>query len=200
MPHSFQPALFKVGIFAVIGRLNYQNEVEILVNVRTDQEKQRKLADLADDWLGMVVDLPGGTLQIGDLSFEQCLEREIAEKTAGCDSKLLSNIFGPFPLIKAETGTAEKPHDLAFVAAVELFGEPRPNREASEHRWVTWKQLEAEQEVWLPGKLGKTGRMAKMISACLVQAQINWPRSTLESPEDREDRENSEIANNKWRR
>lgn len=167
MPQPFQPALCKVGIFAVIGRLNDQNEVEILVNVRTDQEKQRQLTDLPENWAGKVVDLPGGTLQIGDLSFEQCLEREIAEETAGCDSKPLGNILGPFTLIKAETGTAEKPHDLAFVAPVELFGEPRPNPEASEHRWVTWQQLEAEQEVRLPGKLGKTGRMAKMISAAI---------------------------------
>lgn len=169
MTPEFKPALCKVGIFAVIARQGTQGDVEVLINVRTDQERQRQAAGLPDDWSGKIVDLPGGTLQIGDSSFEQCLEREITEETGGCDSKMIGDGFiGPFPLIKPETGSADKPHDLAFVAACELFGEPRPTAEASEHRWVTWQQLEAEQEVRLPGKLGKTGRMAKMIHAAVT--------------------------------
>lgn len=169
MTQQFQPALCKIGIFAVIARQNSQSEVQVLVNVRTDQERQQRAAGLPDDWSGKIVDLPGGTLQIGDSGFEQCLEREIAEETGGCDSKMIGgNFIGPFPLIKNDTGSAEKPHDLAFVAACELFGEPQPTAEASEHRWVTWRQLETEQEVRLPGKLGKTGRMAKMIHAALT--------------------------------
>lgn len=163
MSTPFQPALCTVGIFAVIGRYNRYRDVEILVNVRTDQERQRQLAGLPDDWPGKIVDLPGGTLQIGDLSFEQCLEREVAEETGGCKSKQFGGFFGPFPLIKEETGTAEKPHDLAFAAAVTLLGEPHPTPEASEHQWVTWRQLQFEEGVRLPGKLSSAGRMGKMI-------------------------------------
>ncbi|OGY31204.1 MAG: hypothetical protein A3C02_04785 [Candidatus Andersenbacteria bacterium RIFCSPHIGHO2_02_FULL_45_11] len=164
---EFRPALFKVGLFAVIGRIINQNSVGILVNVRTDQEKQRKLAELPDDWEGVIVDLPGGTFQMGDDTFQTCLAREIREETGGCEPGFFASILGPFPMIKADTGTADKPHDLAFVAACEITGEPIPTPEASEHRWVTWKQLQEETEFRLPGKLGKNGRMAKMIEAAM---------------------------------
>lgn len=179
VPQLFVPALCKVGVFAVIGRLGSQNDIEILVNVRTDQDNQRQVGDLPDTWAGVIVDLVGGTLQIGDTSLEECLKRETTEETGGCDCKLIGTIIGPFPLIKTDTGTAEKPHDLAFVCAVELSGDPQPTPEASEHRWVTWQQLEAEQEVRLPGKLGNKGRMAKMISACLRKNEIYWKSAPI---------------------
>jgi len=164
---AFQPALCKVGIFAVIARQNGGN-VEILINVRTDQEKQQQAAGLPSDWSGKIVDLPGGTLQVGEADFAQCLKREVGEETGGCDAEIIGDFLGPYPLIKPDTGTAEKPHDLAFAALCKLFGEPRPTSEASEHRWVTWQQLEEEQEVRFPGRLGKNGRMAKMVSAALT--------------------------------
>lgn len=177
-PKEFRPALCKVGIFAVIGRWGAGVEIEFLVNVRTDQERQRQLAGLPADWSGVIVDLPGGTLQIGDASLEECLKREIAEETGGCGSKQRDVLLGPFELIKAETGTAEKPHDLAFVKLVDIEGTPQPTQEATAHSWVTWTQLEAEQEFRLPGK-GKTGRMAKMIQKALEVGTWphNFPRS-----------------------
>lgn len=164
-----QPALWKLGIFAVFARRT-QGDWKILVNVRTDQEEQRKLAGLPDDWAGVIVDIPGGTFQQEDESLEACLEREVSEKTGGCEAKMIhENFLGPFPLINPTTGSAKDPHDLALAAACELIGEPRPTPEAREHRWVTWKQLEAEEVVRLPGKLGKNGRMAKMITTAIIK-------------------------------
>ncbi|MBI3256026.1 MAG: NUDIX domain-containing protein [Candidatus Andersenbacteria bacterium] len=178
-----KPALFKVGLFAFIARITGSLDVEFLVNVRTDQERQRKNAKLPDDWPGKIVDLPGGTFQVrekvqtddgeeelpGDPDFESCLTREVGEETAGCEIKPVTDNFSPaFPLIKAETGTSEAPHDLAFIRVMNIIGQPRPNAEASEHRWVTLDQLKAETEVRFPG-LGKNGRMARMATWALQE-------------------------------
>lgn len=194
---EFKPSLFRVGVFGLSGRRNDKNEIEFPMNVRTDQERQRKAAGLPDDWKGVIVDLPGGTFQAGDMDFASCLKREVFEETGGCNCEVLGgeSFLGPFMLIKPDTGTAEKPHDFAFIAPCQITGEMHPTSEASEHRWVTWRQLLDEEEIRLPAK-GKEGRMAKMILACLDGFCWIFPRNeTYENSEEAQQERRRELMN-----
>lgn len=160
-------AKFTVGVFAFIfhdGDYDVRDSwnMRVLVNVRTDQERQREVAGLPAHWPGVIVDLPGGAVSESDKTLEGALLREIAEETK-CHAEIVEPLYGPFEFIDTTNGV----RDLAFVAEAAIKSDPVASDEASEHRWVTWSELEAETHIRLPGKKGKEGRMAQMIKHCL---------------------------------
>lgn len=161
MPKS-EKALFTIGVFGVADKV-VNNEIVILVNTRTDQEKQKQLAGLASDWPGKIVDLPGGTCSLEDYSLEETFLREVYEEI-GCFAEMLTPFFGPFAQIDKE----KQKRNLAFVCRMRIAEEPKPSEENSSNHWLTWHQLMDQKQFRLPGA-GKDGRMAKMIETVLLK-------------------------------
>lgn len=157
-----EKATFSVGVFGIPAKV-IDGIIKIKVNVRTDQANQRKLANLPEDSTILLVDCPGGAVKPGDTSLEQALAREIAEETGGCTMESLGDFREPLQLMKDPS----KPYDLAFWKPVRLIGEPQPSNEASDHPWVSMKELETADKYRAVSGLGLSGRTGRMMVAAL---------------------------------
>lgn len=161
-------AKFTLGIFGVVGSVNSRGEICILVNVRTDQEKQLKAAGLPIDSAVKIIDLPGGGVELEDFPVPaeadllDALRREVVEET-GCSIKDIGNLSSPFVFVTNNQNETEPAGDLAFWAPIKIVDELQLSDEASEHPWITLRQLVNENRYRCPGRLGIDGRMGRMI-------------------------------------
>ena len=159
---------FSMGVFGLAARLRKVGEVflvEIHVNERTDQEKQKKIAGIDPSSPVRIIDCPGGGVQEGETPME-ALVREIREETCGCTIESLGNFSEPLFFLNKDPS---KPSDAAMWMPIKLFGEPQPSNEALSHPWITLEEFEAEfpyRPVSGKGKLGRTGQM--------MHTGINW--------------------------
>ncbi len=170
-----------MGVFG-LACWNDKGILRIKVNVRTDQEGQRNKIGATDSNIQMI-DLPGGGVEIEDLSNLQCsllhvLQREIAEETGGCSIDPVGDFSAPYMIVLNREGSGHVEGDLAFWIPVILKGRPRPSVEALDHPWISLQQLEAETEYRVVGGLGKAGRSGKMLRAgfSFFQAHIGNTR------------------------
>lgn len=162
-------ATFTVGVFGLACLKDDDGTLRIKVNVRTDQEKQRKLAGLSEDSKVLIVDMPGGGVELADfpepkdaLLFD-VLAREIKEETGGCTIRALGHFSGPFMVVTNNQDETKPTGDLAFWVPVLLCGTPQPTAEALDHPWITFQQFETETEYRAVGGLGKAGRTGRML-------------------------------------
>lgn len=169
-------ALFKVGVFG-LACWNDNGVLRIKVNVRTDQETQRKKIGLTDPNI-KIIDMPGGGVEIEDFSGQQVslfevLQREIAEETGGCSIKSVGDFSAPYMVALNTQPPDGVVGDLAFWMPVILKGRPKPSAEALDHPWINLEQLEAETEYRVVAGLGKAGRSGQMLRAAFAfyQAQ-----------------------------
>lgn len=163
-------ATFTLGVFGVACR-NDKDILRIKVNVRTDQEAQRKAAGLPEDSKVLIFDLPGGSVEREDFpdvtmaSLFRVLCREVAEETGGCAVDCAGDFSAPFLVVTNNQDDAKPVGDIALWMPIILRGIPIPSSEALAHPWITLDQLEAETEYRAVGKLGRVGRTARMIRA-----------------------------------
>jgi hypothetical protein len=168
---SMTKATFTVGVFGLPCRKNKNNQLCIMVNVRTDQEKQRALAGLPVDSLVKIIDALGGGVEledfpdIKDASFFKVLEREIAEETGGCTIKSFADFSGPFMIVTNNQDEGKPTGDIAFWMPIILTGNPQQSDEAAEHVWITREEFESQSKYRCVGKLGNLGRTGRMIRA-----------------------------------
>ena len=168
-------ALFTVGVFGLACKKDENGTLRIKLNVRTDQMRQRKLANLPEDSTILIVDCPGGGAQFEDFpeknkNLLSVLYREISEETGGCCQMIpIGTLSEPFLAI-TNTDNPEKPSgDIAFWMPIKLIGDPMPSNEAMDHPWISLQELE-DGRVYRPvsglGMAGRTGRM--------IRAAFEW--------------------------
>lgn len=165
------PRTGTTGVFGVCVRRGEDGKNRVLLNVRTDQGKQRANAMLPADSTVEIVDLPGGTWRARDESIQETLYREVIEET-GCEVRILSEMQGPFT--KAALNSAIC--DYAWVCEIEVKGDPKRSSEASRHVWLTWDELTEQTRYRLPSTLGYKGRMGQMIDRILHGAIQDFER------------------------
>ena len=160
-------ARFSAGVFMVACKKK-DKTLFIKVNVRTDQERQKLLAGIEDSSV-QIIDLPGGGVEVSDFSkvgnynFSSTLKREAMEEM-GCEIEILAeNPVGLFLNISNLDENEKNNGDIAFLFPVRLFGEPEVSEESSEIVWISLKEFLSEEKYRCPGRLGKEGRMGKMI-------------------------------------
>ena len=167
---------FMVGVFGVPAKIDQDGNVRIMVNVRTDQERQRELAKLDPQATVLLVDCPGGAVGYEDKCIDDAaLRREIAEETGGCTITPMGEFRPPFALISKD----DNPGDLAFWKPVVLHGQPKPSNEASDHPWLTRAELEAATTYRAISGLGLLGRTGRMMTAALDFYESNKDRPEL---------------------
>jgi 8-oxo-dGTP pyrophosphatase MutT (NUDIX family) len=164
-------ATFAVGVFG-LACWNDSGTLRIKVNVRTDQEAQRKKASAADPNIKFV-DLPGGGVELKDLSSRQsplldALRREIAEETGGCSIEPVGDFSAPYLVVSNAEAHDRPAGDLAFWMPVVLKGRPRPSAEALDHPWLSLQQVEAETEYRVVAGLNNAGRSGRMLRAAFA--------------------------------
>jgi hypothetical protein len=164
-------ATFTVGVFG-LACWNVGGTLLIKVNVRTDQEAQRKKIGLADPSV-RIVDLPGGGVEIEDLAGQEnsllgALRREINEETGGCSIEPVGKLSVPYLAVSDKKGPDGQVGDLAFWLPILLKGKPRPTAEALDHPWISLQQLEAATEYRVVAGLAKTGRSGQMLRAAFA--------------------------------
>ena len=153
---------FGCGVFAVIARV-IDGEVRLLVNVRTDRERQLGLANLPSTSTVEIVDLPGGTLDTDDKTLQDCLRREVHEETNVEQGGI--RILQWDPLLCAPfINLGEEIQNIAMVWPVTIEGEPSPSNEAAKNLWVSEAEITAGETVRCPGK-NKHGRMYQLMMA-----------------------------------
>jgi len=163
-------ATFTVGVFG-LACWNDNGTLRIKVNERTDQERQKKLANLPDDSTVKIVDMPGGGVKLEDFpepkqaSLMGVLRREVSEETGGCTIESNAEFSGPFMVVTNNQDDSKPAGDIAFWMPVVLRGKLQPSDEAQDHPWITLAQLEEETEYRAVGGLGKAGRTGRMIKA-----------------------------------
>lgn len=154
---------FYVGVFGIPAKL-VNGVIKIKCNVRTDQEKQREIAQLPSESKILLVDCPGGAVKHGDESLDQAMNREIGEETGGCQVQPLTlGFFAPLELM----GKRLAPYDLAFWKPIILIGQPKPSDEASDHVWLSRQELETGDKYRPVSGLGLAGRTGRMMIAAL---------------------------------
>lgn len=163
-------ATFTIGVFGLAAKKDDSGAPLIKVNVRTDQDRQKKLAGLEADSKVMIVDLPGGGVEFNDFpelkeaDLFSVLQREVHEETDGCEIRSLGKFRGPFMVVTNNTDETKASGDMAFWMPIELRGNPKPSNEALSHPWISRQEFEAQDEyrcVSGLGKLGRTGRMLR---------------------------------------
>lgn len=164
-------ATFTMGVFG-LACWNDNGTLRIKVNVRTDQERQRELAKLPADSKVLIVDMPGGGVEIEDFpdtkqaNLLDVLKREVAEETGGCTLDFIpADWFGPVMVVTNISDPAKPTGDIAFWRPIKLHGKPKPTSEALDHPWVSEQQLDKETEYRCVGGLGKAGRTGRMLKA-----------------------------------
>lgn len=164
-------ALFTVGVFGLACRIDGLGKPRIKLNVRTDQERQKRLAGLPADSKVKIVDIPGGGIDFNDFpepekaNLFDPLRREVSEETLGCVIESIGEFSGPHMVITNNQRDMCSAGDMAFWIPIRIHGNPKPSDEALEHPWISREQLEAEDEYRCVGKLGKEGRTGRMIRA-----------------------------------
>lgn len=175
-------ATFTTGVFGLAARKDGLGKIRIKLNVRTDQERQKKIAGLPADSKVKIVDIPGGGVDFDDFPEPKkadlfaVLRREISEETGGCTIELLGELRGPFMVVTNNTDETKPSGDMAFWAPINLFGGPKPSDEAMEHPWISREQFENENEYRCVSGLGKTGRTGRMICAAFDFYEANESR------------------------
>jgi 8-oxo-dGTP pyrophosphatase MutT (NUDIX family) len=163
-------ATFTVGVFGLACRAS-NGTLRIKVNVRTDQKRQRQLAGLPEDSAILIIDMPGGGVQLQDFpnpsqaSLFEVLKREVYEETGGCTIESLGEFSQPFMVINNNQDENEPAGDLAFWMPILLRGTLLITSEALDHPWITLEELLSETRYRAPGKLGKNGRTSHMLQA-----------------------------------
>lgn len=160
--------LFTVGVFGLAARKD-KFGIRIKVNVRTDQERQKKIAGLPANSKVKIIDLPGGGVEFNDFidpkkaDLFDVLRREISEETDGCTLEVLDEFKGPYIAITNSTDESKPYGDMAFWAPIKLYGDPKPSDEAIEHPWISRKEFEAQDKYRCVSGLGKAGRTGRML-------------------------------------
>jgi hypothetical protein len=165
--------IFHVGVFGIGARI-IDGDVKILVNVRTDQARQKEFAKLPPESAVLLVDCPGGTIKHGDKSRQEALEREILEEL-GCSFVSIGEFSQPLELM----GDRPEPYDLASWKPVRFVGEIKPSNEAKDHPWVSRKELETADRYRPVSGLGLAGRTGRMMTAALDFFEKNRDKSEL---------------------
>lgn len=167
-------ATFTVGVFG-LACWNDNGTLRIKVNVRTDQARQRELAKLPVESKVMIVDMPGGGVDLEDFpdmkqaNLLDVLTREVAEETDGCTLTITTtDFFGPVMVVTNNSNAAKPAGDIAFWRPIKLHGTPKPTSEALDHPWVSEQQLDDETEYRSVGGLGKAGRTGRMLKAAFA--------------------------------
>ncbi len=177
--------MFTFGGFGLAARKNGLGIVCVKVNVRTDQERQKKLAGLPADSKVKIIDAPGGGVDFNDFSKSkqanlfEVVEREILEETGGCTIEKVGEFSEPFVVVTNNTDDKEPSGDIASWVPVKLHGDPKPSDEALEHPWISREQFEAENEYRCVGQLGKAGRTGRMIRAAFDFYEANITREEI---------------------
>lgn len=174
-------ATFTAGFFGAAARKDKNGKVRIKVNVRTDQERQKKLAGLSTESDVKIIDMPGGGFNFNEISAYpfDVLRREISEETGGCMIESVGEFHGPSMIVNNNTDEDKPSGDMAFWMPVKLHGSPSPSDEALEHPWISREQFEAENEYRCVGKLGKAGRTGRMILAAFDFYEANLAREEI---------------------
>jgi hypothetical protein len=178
-------ATFTVGVFGLPARKDGLGKLRIKLNVRTDQERQKKLAGLPVDSKVKIVDMPGGGVDFGDFpepkkaNLFEVLRREVSEETVGCTIEPLGEFRGPFMTVTNSTDDKNPSGDMALWMPVRLHGDPKPSGEALEHPWITREQFEAEDEYRCVSGLGKEGRTGRMIRAAFDFYEANMSQEEI---------------------
>lgn len=163
--------MFTVGVFGFACRKNEDGDICLKLNVRTDQVRQLQLAGLPADSTVKIIDAPGGGVELEDFpdmkeaDLMNILRREVSEETGGCTIESLGELSAPFLLVTNNQDGSKAAGDMALWMPIILNGEPQVSDEAIEHPWITWEEFESEANYRCVGKLGKNGRMGRMIRA-----------------------------------
>lgn len=172
-------ATFTVSVFG-LACWNDNGKLRIKVNVRTDQKRQRKLAKLPADSKVLIVDLPGGNVELEDFPDMEhatplnVLMRKVAEETGGCTLGIIpADFFGPMMMVTNNSDPARPAGDIVFWRPITLHGTPKPTSKVLEHLWVTQLQLADETKYRCVGGLGKYGRIGHMLMTAFDFFQIH---------------------------
>jgi hypothetical protein len=169
-----------LGVFGLAARLRELDDdvkaIEIHVNERTDQARQKALAKLIEESPVRIIDCPGGGVMEGETLIE-ALIREIREETCGCSFLPLAEFSKPLAFLNPNELT--KPADMALWMPIKLIGQPMPSPEALSHPWITRKQFEAEFPFRPVSGLGKLGRTGQMIKAAFEWFEANRNRPEI---------------------
>lgn len=155
---------YNLGLFGIPAIIDVKGTVRIKVNVRTDQEYQRKLAKLDPSTTVLLVDCPGGAVAESDTNAHQGLAREISEETAGCTITEKGEFSDPLEFVPDDP---TKLCDIAQWKPVLLHGVPKSSNEALDHPWVSRAELEAAATYRAVSGLGLRGRTGRMMTAAL---------------------------------
>jgi len=178
-------ATFTFGVSGLAARKDGFGNLRIMVNVRTDQERQKELAGLPVDSKVKIVDIPGGGVDFEDFpepkkaDLFNVLKREVAEETGGCTIESLGEFRGPLMVVTNNTDNKKPSGDMALWMPIKLHGDPKPSDEASEHPWISREQFEAEDEYRCVSRLGKAGRTGRMIRAAFDFYEANMSREEI---------------------
>ncbi len=153
-----EKAKFSVGVFGIPAKI-VNGVIRIKVNVRMDQDRQRKAAGLPEDSPIFLVDCPGGGVMTDDESMESALQREVFEETGGCEFIDCDGWQEPLVLLNREKGQ----YDIAFWKPIRLAGEPKPSSEASDHPWLSIEDLQSGDKYRPVSGLGLKGRTGQMM-------------------------------------
>ena len=161
--------LFTVSVFGLAAVL-IEDAVRIMLNIRTDQDHQWKIAG-SDPISGVfIVDCPGGGVLPADKDLASALRRQIIVETGGCDIVQLGKFMGPIPYFNLNP---KLPSDLAFWTPIRLIRQPKPSDEAFDHPWVSREEFEADAPFRCVSALGNKGRTGQMVRAAFEFFEAN---------------------------
>jgi len=144
-------ATFTVGVFG-LACWNDNGTLRIKVNERTDQKRQKELAGLPNDSTAKIIDMPGGGVELEDFSQSKketlldILRRVVDEETGGCTFSSSGEFSQPFMVVTNNQDNSLVTGDIAFWMPICLIGKPKPTNEAQNHPWITFSQLNEEDE------------------------------------------------------
>lgn len=175
-------ATFTTGVFGLAARRTYQENTHRSWNVRTDQERQKKIAGLPADSKVKIVDIPGGGVDFDDFPEPKkadlfaVLRRDfrrnwrLHDRTAWRIAKLRSWLLPTTPM--------KRNHRAIWPSGRQSIFSADQNR-----RMRPWNIhgspagiFENENEYRCVSGLGKTGRTGRMICAAFDFYEANESR------------------------